>query len=537
MRTTRENRNLENRVLVCMPTGRDAALVCSALEGSGVFAEECPDSSDLKEKISEGAGAVLIADEALNDGALESIVKLFDYQPIWSDLPVLVFAGSGRKADKLLELIGARFNATIVERPIRMALLFSAIRSALRARQRQYQARDLLNQLEESDRQKDLFLATLSHELRTPLNSILGWIQLLRGNFQNGDKSIDLAHALEVIERNARTQSELISDVLFVSRVITGKLNLNFEPLDLVSVLETAIDTMRPLIEAKEIQLITRFDSGVTQIKGDPDRLQQVFWNLLSNAVKFTPPGGKIEISIKAKNSNIEIEIGDTGQGIEPKFLPYIFERFRQADNSFTRKTGGLGLGLAIARYLVELHGGMIRASSSGLNQGATFTVTIPVSAQLEEPKPFFETKAVRDERMQKQDDEVMPKKIRVLLVEDNDDSREMLKILLEQYGIETVAVDSAAEAFDVITHNPPDILISDVGLPDEDGYELIKKIRQLPPEKGGRIPAIALTGYVSLQDRAYALEVGYQEHLAKPLETDKLLELLKGFVSQKQPV
>lgn len=534
MVTAMENENLENRVLVFMPTGRDATLVCARLEAAGIYASSCADAKDLEEKISQGAGAVLMAEEALQNGTLEYLVESFNGQPIWSDLPVVLFAGSNaQNSERLLEIVGTRLNATIVERPIRVTMLISAVRGALRARERQYQARDLLNRLEEADHQKDLFLATLSHELRTPLNSMLGWIQLLRNESED---LVNLNHGLEVIERNARTQSKMISDILFVSRVITGKVELKSETIDLLPIVHAAIDTVLPSIEEKKIKLKTLFDSGINQIRGDADRLQQVFLNLLSNAIKFTPGGGQIEVRATNKNSTVEIEIRDSGQGIKPEFLPFVFERFRQADNSYTREIGGLGLGLAIVRHLIELHGGTVTASSDGLNQGATFAVTLPVCARMEQPKkpkPIFETKANKDERLQKQKGEPIAKNIRVLLVEDNDDSREMLKILLEQLGIETVAARSAAEAFEIITLNPPDILISDVGLPDEDGYELMKKIRQLPREKGGQIPAIALTGYVSLQDRDRALSVGYQAHLAKPLDTDKLLDLVKDFTSQ----
>jgi signal transduction histidine kinase len=333
MVTTRgTTENSGTRVLVLMPTGRDASLVCSELEKVGFSCREVTDETDLLKQQAIGAGAILIADEALREETLETLVATLDRQPIWSDLPVIIFATGGQRADKLLEMIGARFNATIVERPIRIALLISAVRSALRARERQYQTRDLLHQLEESDRQKDLFLATLSHELRTPLNSMLGWIQMLRGKL-NGINEIDPHYALEVIERNARSQSELISDILFVSRIITGKLKLNFETIDLISVLKAAIDVVRPSVEAKEIRLETHFKSA-GQIKGDPDKLQQVFWNVLSNAVKFTPSAGKIEIAVRRRGAQFEIEISDDGQGIEPEFLPFIFERFRQADNS-----------------------------------------------------------------------------------------------------------------------------------------------------------------------------------------------------------
>ena len=525
MQTTKVSKNLEERVLVFMPTGRDASLVCSTLQNSNISAQICDDAGKLNEEIAKGAGAVLLAEEALQNGTLEQLTESFNRQPIWSDIPVVLFASSGQHAETLLETVGTRFNATIVERPIRITMLISAVRGVLRARERQYQTRDLLNQLEQADHQKDLFLATLSHELRTPLNSMLGWIQLLRGKT---GKQIDFKYGLDVIERNAKAQSELISDILFVSQVITGKLILNTKTVDIISVVQAAIDIVHPSIEAKKIQLQTLFDSDASLIKGDPDRLQQVFLNLFSNAIKFTPENGRIEVRVKRTDSNVEVEMTDTGQGIKPEFLPFVFERFRQADNSYTRQVGGLGLGLAIVRHLVEMHGGIVAVESAGENKGATFKIMLPVITEQKEkklPQQNFAKQSVQPET------ESLLKGIRVLLVEDDKDSRDMLQIMFEQQGVEITAVDSAAAALSAIKQIQPDVLVSDVGLPGEDGYELISKIRQLPPEQGGAIPAVALTGYASLQDRARAFDVGYQEHLAKPVDIDKLLELVKKLV------
>lgn len=431
----------------------------------------------------------------------------------------------------LLESVGTRFNATIVERPIRITMLVSAVRGALRARQRQYESRNLLNQLKESDRQKDLFLATLSHELRTPLNSILGWIQLL--NVEDSQNRIDPKHALAVIERNAQAQAEMIADILFVSRIITGKLKLNSKPLDVVSAAQTAIDTLRPQVVAKNINLQTAFDADLPLIEGDGDRLQQVFWNLLSNAAKFTPPAGRIEIRIKQSASNVKIEVRDSGQGIKAEFLPYVFERFRQADSSYTRQVGGLGLGLAIVRHLVELHGGTVSVESAGEHHGASFVIVLPVAA--EHLKSFEEIPHV--EAAPTLEDMKSPPNVRVLLVEDDEDSREMLKTMFEQNGMETAGVNSAAEALEILPTFKPDVLISDIGLPDEDGYELIGKIRQLSPAQGGLTPAIALTGYVSPQDRDRAFQVGYQKHLSKPVDIDELLALVKELAGSNEKI
>jgi signal transduction histidine kinase/ActR/RegA family two-component response regulator len=527
--TTKESRNLEVRVLIYMPTGRDAPLVCSTLKNAGIFARVCADPTDLAESFFSGAGAVLIAEEALVAGTLERLTETFNQQPVWSDVPVVLFAAGGQNPETLLETVGTRFNATIVERPIRITMLISAVRGALRAREKQYQTRDLLNQLEEADRQKDLFLATLSHELRTPLNSMLGWIQLLR------NKSIpafDFQHALEVVERNAKAQAEIVSDILFVSRVVTGKLELKTETIDLIPVVQSAIDSIKPSAEAKEIRLQTSFDLNIDKIKGDADRLQQVFLNLLSNAIKFTPRNGQIDVRVTGKDSNVEIEISDTGQGISPEFLPFAFERFHQADNSYTRQVGGLGLGLAIVRHLVELHGGKVFAESEGENQGATFTISLPIAVRQEQLSAVNHNS---NEQFRKSINTESLKGLRLLLVEDDEDSREMLKIMFEQYDMEIAAVASAVEALETIRQIQPDILISDVGLPGVDGYELIRKIRQLSPEQGGTVPAVALTGYASLQDRARALDSGYQEHLSKPVDIDRLLELVKGLVMREK--
>lgn len=518
----------ENRVLVFMPTGRDASLVCSTLEKAGMRAEPCADSNELADEIASGAGTILIAEEALKNGTLERLSQAFDAQPVWSDLPVVLFAAGGQQAERLLATVGTRFNATIVERPIRITMLVSAVRGALRARERQYQSRNLLHQLEESDRQKDLFLATLSHELRTPLNSILGWIQLL--NAEDAQRRIDPKHALAVIERNARAQAEMISDILFVSRIITGKLKLNAAPLDIVAVAQSALEILRPSIEAKQIRLRADFDFEELSINGDADRLEQVFWNLLSNAVKFTPPDGEIAVRIKRKGADVKIEVADSGQGIKPEFLPYVFERFRQADNSYTRQVGGLGLGLAIVRHLVELHGGAVSVESAGEDRGATFIVTIPsgVNFETESDSPDIETPMMNENIKP-------PAGIHVLLVEDDEDSREMLKIMFEQSGIETTGVNSAAAALEALKRFKPDVLISDIGLPNEDGYELIGKVRRLSSEQGGLTPAIALTGYVSVQDRDHAFDVGYQKHLSKPVDIDELLAMVKKMASPEE--
>jgi len=470
-----------------------------------------------------GNGAVLIAEEALVNGTYDYLAETSRREPVWSDIPIVLFAANSKSAERLLATIGSRLNATIVERPIRMTMLISAVRGALRARTRQYQTRDLLTELEQADKQKDLFLATLSHELRTPLNSILGWIQIARGAHSESD----MPHALDVIERNAKNQSELISDILLISRVITGKLELKLEAIDIVSAIRAAVAVASPSAKEKNIRLTLAVAAGNLEVSGDTERLQQIFGNLLSNAVKFTPENGRIEVTIGQNGGNVVIKISDNGSGIDPDVLPYIFERFRQADNSYSRSIGGLGLGLAIVRHLLQLHKGAISAESSGTGQGAAFTVTLPIAA---------ETKAadLNTKEIPKDADREFLKDVKILLVEDDKDSRDMLAVTFGFYGMEVMTAASACEALEAMRSFQPEILVSDLGLPGEDGFSLIRKIRSLPAGQGNAIPAIALTGYVSLQDQAIARRSGYQEHISKPVDIEKLADVIYRLLKKK---
>lgn len=499
-----------------MPTGRDGELVCGMLNRFGIDGE-IVDAEELGEKIGRGAGAVIVAEEALRAGVLETLSEAIRNQPVWSDLPILVFSGSSSSAEELLRRFSSKFNATIVERPIRITMLVSAVRGALRARDRQYQTRDLLIELKQADEQKDLFLATLSHELRTPLNSILGWIHILRRRNVGGP---EVDHALDVIDRNARAQSEMIADILLVSRVITGKVELAQEPVDVSSILDSSLDIIRPSAEARRISIdLDASEYFPLPITGDAERLQQVFLNLLTNAVKFTHDGGEIDIFIRTVDSDIEIEVRDNGYGIEPRFLPFIFERFRQADNKHTRRVGGLGLGLAIVKHIVELHGGEVSADSEGKNRGASFTVRLPGTEQraIHEPDNLHVTNSTNDSSYTSLEG------LNILIVEDDADSRDMLATILEYHGAAVRTAENVAGGFAEFTREAPSVLISDVGLPEQDGYDLIRRIRSLPPNEGGNTPAIALTGYVSFQDQTQALSAGYDEHLPKPIDTDRL--------------
>ncbi|MEH2150051.1 GAF domain-containing protein [Nostoc sp.] len=376
---------------------------------------------------------------------------------------------------------------------------------------------------ESANRIKDEFLAVLSHELRTPLNPILGWTKLMR------TRKLDQAtsdRALETIERNAKLQTQLIEDLLDVSRILQGKLNLNFYQINLVSVIEAAIETVRLSAEVKSIQIQTILESGVGQVLGDANRLQQVIWNILSNAIKFTPIGGQVKIKLEQVDSQIQIRVTDTGKGIVPEFLPYVFDYFRQADGATTRKFGGLGLGLAIVRHLVELHGGTVQAESLGEGQGATFIVRLPYLQ--DESKKI---KDAKDNSSLVADQSSPLSGLEILVVDDDADMREFLPFMLEQYGATVTVVASAIEALTALSQSQPNLIVSDIGMPEMDGYMLMRQIRSLKPEQGGTIPAIALTAYAGEMDHQQAIAVGFQQHISKPVDPEELVKAIASLV------
>jgi signal transduction histidine kinase/ActR/RegA family two-component response regulator len=379
----------------------------------------------------------------------------------------------------------------------------------------------LYREAQEANRMKDEFLATLSHELRTPLNAIVGWTKLLQGG------QLDAAtttRAIDTIDRNARAQTQLIEDILDVSRIVAGKLHLNVRPIEVRTVLEGALDSVRHAAEAKGVRLEARLaDPG--ELSGDPDRLQQVVWNLLSNAIKFTPRGGSVRVTLSRDPQHAEVVVEDTGIGIRPEFLPHVFERFRQADSSSTRPHGGLGLGLAIVRHLIELHGGTVDVASEGEGKGSRFTVRLPVVAPVA---------AAGDAR--RRDPQALPAEVlgqleglEVLLVEDEADARELIRTMLEQLGARVTTAASADEALAVFDRTPPDVLLSDIEMPGTDGYSLMRKVRERPVDRGGSVPSAALTAYARPEDRAAALRAGYQLHIAKPVQPAELVAVVSS--------
>ncbi len=383
---------------------------------------------------------------------------------------------------------------------------------------------------EQANRTKDEFLATLSHELRTPLSAILGWSHLVRSGKLDEPQ---MSRAFETIERNARSQSQLIDDLLDVSRIITGKLQIERHSIDLTIVIESAVEAVRPAFEAKTIDFTVEFERDNCFVPGDSNRLQQIFWNLFSNSIKFTPNEGKVNVAVNRDDSTVQISISDTGIGISPDFLPYIFDRFRQADGSTTRIHGGLGLGLAIVRHLLELHEGTIDVKSEGPGQGSTFIVSLPVaSAPLETNFEFGEV--VEGANGNPESMAKILEGVRILVVDDEADSRELISTVLTRYGCEVRCSESAAEAIRAVAEWKPNLLLTDIGMPHEDGYSLIKRLRKMRSDWARQLPAIALTAYATTEDRDRALAAGFRMHLPKPIEPATLAILIANALGRK---
>ncbi|HMJ14988.1 MAG TPA: ATP-binding protein [Polyangiaceae bacterium] len=651
-------------VLIFALFGSDTAITQRVLQDAHIASKHCPDLDVLCRELEAGSGALILAEEALSPVTAERLLQVLDAQPTWSDLPVIISAAERAKLREgfgAAALLGTRANVTLLERPVSIRTILSSVRAALRARQRQYQTRALLEQLalsearfrrvqeaspqglmifrpvrdtsgeifdlewlytnpaaervfershaqllarrlleevpecrasgafaayvrafeegvdhecelkagarslrafrsiafrldndlalviedvteqkriesqraellvrareareraEATNRSKDEFLAMVSHELRTPLNAMLGWAKMLSLGKLGDEQS---QRAIEAIERNALAQAQLVEDLLDISRIIAGKLRLEMRQTQLSSVIEAAVDAVKPALQAKGIRLHQALDPARAQVLGDPNRLQQVLWNLLSNAIKFTPPGGNVKLRLRGDATTIEITVSDDGQGIEPEFIPYLFQRFQQEDTSITRTQGGLGLGLAISRHLVELHGGTIEATSEGQGRGATFRCRFPISTRTEvTPYPARVVTPVPSPSTFDHPPEL--RGLRILVVDDEPDARDLLQALLSHCGAVPLTAASADEAYELLVEQKPDVILSDIGMPQQDGYEFMRRVRALPQDRGGRTPAAALTAYARAEDRRLALRAGFEMHVSKPVEPSELV-------------
>lgn len=539
-----------DRVLMLAPTARDAAMARTVLADAGLGCDVVMDVDGLCRAVEEGAGTVVLMEEFFATEDAGRFARVLAGQPTWSNLPLVVLAHGKCHGSNSGPVLASFSNVVLVERPVRIVPLVSAIRAALGARQRQYEIRDFLEQTlrageerarlyeaaqearaeaEAANRMKDDFLATLGHELRTPLNAILGWARLLRSGKPDAE---DLDEGLDAIERNSRVQAQLIEDLLDVSRIISGTLRLDVQRVNLAEVIEAAVVTVGPAADAKGVRIHKVLDSLAAPVTGDPARLQQVVWNLLSNAVKFTPKGGRVQVLLERVNSHVEVSVVDTGQGIRPAFLPHVFDRFRQADGSTTRRHGGLGLGLSIVKQLVEMHGGTVRAKSPGEGQGATFAVSLPILVvhRHEPDGRKVRPKAPGPTELESPDDALDG--LRVLVVDDEPDARALIQRVLSGCRAEVRVAGSVAEALVVLARFRPHVLVSDIGMPNEDGYDLIRQVRS-----GGRtaaqMPAVALTAFARSEDRKRALLAGFQTHVAKPVDPQELVAVVASLAGR----
>ena len=520
------------RVLIYAPVGRDAQLTTDLLARAGIPSHVCHSIQDVCAQMTEGAGAILLTEEALADRDVDALAGVLADQAAWSDISVLLFSGDDKSTATIrtLRKLEVLRNVTLLDRPVRTAAVITTVQAALRGRRRQYELRDVLVALhtarvdaERANQLKDEFLATVSHELRTPLNAILGWVSLLRhARFEPAR----VAGILEIVERNAKSQAQLIADVLDISRMISGRVKLNVTRLSLARLVLDAVDSIRPAAAAKRLALHVDVQEGPL-VNADPDRLQQVIWNILSNAAKFSQDDGRIDVAVTADETSASLVICDTGVGISPQFLPHVFDRFRQADQGFTRTAGGLGLGLAIAKHLVEMHGGRVTAESDGVGCGARFTVRLPLAhvstLQPAAPVPEKTSDSLPDVDLSGH---------LVLIVDDDQTTRDLLQTILEQAGARVKTAPSVRVALAEFETEVPELLLADIGMPGEDGLSLIQRIRQRSALRGGLVRAVALSAFARPEDGEAALAAGFDDFMTKPAMPADILKTVVRWLS-----
>ena len=513
------------RVLIFAPLGKDGPLTSRLLARASLESTLCDSFASVVRELDAGAGAILLTEETLDAPDLPLFAQALDEQPPWSDVPILLFGGSDESDIRLrtIHLLGRLGNVTLLGRPLHTAAVISTVEAALRSRRRQYDMRDLLvtvrnarEEAESANRLKDEFLATLSHELRTPLNAVLGWTMMLRNGQMDASR---LQHALDVIARNARLQAQLIEDLLDVSRIISGKLTLRVNRVALVPLLASAIDTIRPAAHAKQLEIETRIDAADLEVDADPARLQQVFWNLLTNAVSYTPRNGRIHVHVGTTAGHAEITVRDTGVGISPDFLPHVFERFRQAESTWARPQGGLGLGLAIVHHIVELHGGHITAASDGVGRGATFMVTLPCAPPPVHAAPGVQAALSRDFRP-----------LGVLLVTPQPEAGAQVASALRARGAVVTPAASAEEAIEIVA-DAPDVLVTELALPRQDGCSLLSTLRGLPSARGSTLRAIGVLGEGTC-DPVDARAHGFDIIVSGPMSPESVLTAMRQLVA-----
>jgi signal transduction histidine kinase len=522
MRSTFEN------ALILSIDDNDASryAIGRTLRQAGFRVIEADTGAGALRRAREDAPDLILLDVKLPDIDGFEVSRRLKDDPATASIPVLQITATYSSTEHWAQALNAGADGYLTH-PAEPIVLIATIRALLRAREAE-------RALREANRLKDDFLATLSHELRTPLNAIVGWAHVLRT--PNLDPAVT-ARAVESIQRNAEAQTRLVADILDVSRIVTGKLRIDSRRLELARVVEAALETVRPSALARQVTLETTMDPEAV-VQGDPNRLQQIAWNLLTNAVKFTPAGGTVRVSVRQQPAGVQLVVEDTGIGIEPAFMPFVFDRFRQADASMTRTVSGLGLGLALVNDLVQMHGGTVRAESGGPGQGARFTVSLPVALPAT-PEPA--TAAATSTSSSATDPATRPGPrgrvlagICILLVDDDIDFLESLEFALQSRGAEVIRADSARAALAAVDRALPDVIVSDLGMPGEDGFGLIRDLRTRPADKGGQVPAIALTAYVADHDRDRSLAAGFQLHLGKPMDPALLVLAIADLVAPR---
>jgi signal transduction histidine kinase/ActR/RegA family two-component response regulator len=500
------------RVLILAPIGRDAELMCTYLERAGIACRICDDMDSLCNEIAGGVGALVFTDEALAQSATRALAERLSEQEPWSEVPIIILTGLPSleaKARSFREL-GNRTNVTLVDRPVRIASLVSAAQSSLRARQRQYEIRDLMQKLEDRVHERDRFLAILGHELRNPLGAILLASQMI-----DDDGKLDRQHS-DLIERQARHLTRLVNDLLDLSRVVSGKIVLKRQPVDLQQTIEQTVQTIMPLAKAHNVGIEVRPPKERVFADADPLRAEQIVSNILTNAVKYTPEGGHVVVALEKRGDDAAIRVADDGVGIAAERIGTIFELFAQAENAIGRAQGGMGIGLALVRNLVELHGGCVTARSDGLGRGSEFVVLFPLARaeQMVEAaaQPKFEPHVGQR---------------RIVIVEDNPDVRELLRLKLHKLGHTVDAVADGRDGVQKIVDAQPDMALIDIGLPGIDGYQVAKQVRS---RMGDVVVLVAVSGFGQPEDKRKAMEAGFDDHLTKPADVGDIENILARF-------
>jgi two-component system, sensor histidine kinase len=512
-------RELDRRILVLAPTNRDGELTCSLLEENGIACLICSDVPSMVHELGAGAGAILVAEEIFATGQSEPLASFIQAQPPWSDLPVLLITRKGADSPAAASAMKTLGNVTLVERPTRVTALVSTVQSALRARTRQYQARDHLVEqqraaqaLQRADQSKDEFLAILAHELRNPLAPIRNSLQILQMTICHDPTA---ARVCEMMERQVNHMVRLVDDLMEVSRITRGLIELRKIDTELATIIRGAIETSNPLIEAKQHQLAISLPPEPIRLHGDEIRLEQVFANLLNNAAKYTDPGGQIWLTARPVGNEVVVTVRDNGIGLLPEMRSMVFEMFMQADRSTNRSQGGLGIGLTLVKNLVELHGGTIEVASGGKGQGSEFVVRLPMIA---DPHPISNRPTVSQ-----QSNNSLPQ--RVLVVDDNEDSASSLAMLLKFLGMEIRVANDGPTALEIINSYRPHTVLLDIGMPGMDGFAVARRVRERPEFDNTIL--IALTGWGQAEDRDRTREAGFDHHLVKPADIATLKSLL----------